>query len=38
MCPNTELFLELYLFSPNTGKYGQEITPDLDAFHAVSRA
>ena len=23
------------LFSPNTGKYGPEITPYLDTFHAV---
>ena len=23
------------VFSPNTGKYGQEITPYLDTFHAV---
>ena len=26
----------LSLFSPNTGKYGPEITPYLDTFHAVS--
>ena len=23
------------VFSPNTGKYGPEITPDLDTFQAV---
>ena len=23
------------VFSPNTGKYGPEITPYLDTFHAV---
>ena len=23
------------VFSPNTGKYGREITPYLDTFHAV---
>ena len=40
-CPNTELFLVrifLYsdwMFSPNTKKYGPEITPYLDTFHAV---
>ena len=25
-----------HVFSPNTGKCGPEITPDLDTFHAVS--
>ena len=25
------------VFSPNTGKYGPEITPYLDTFHAVTR-
>ena len=25
------------VFSPNTGKYGPEITPYLDTFHAVLR-
>ena len=25
----------LSVFSPNAGKYGPEITPDLDTFHAV---
>ena len=25
----------LSVFSPNTGKYGPEITPYLDTFHAV---
>ena len=40
-CPNTELFqvriftLYLSVFRPNTGKYGPEITPYLDTFHAV---
>ena len=24
------------VFSPNTGKYGPEITPHLDTFHAVN--
>ena len=24
------------VFSPNTGKYGPEITPYLDTFHAVN--
>ena len=23
------------VFRPNTGKYGPEITPDLDTYHAV---
>ena len=27
--------LLISLFSPNTGKYGPEITPYLDTFHAV---
>ena len=27
----------LSVFSPNAGKYGPEITPYLDTFHAVSR-
>ena len=26
----------LSVFSPNTGKYGPEITPDLDTFHVVN--
>ena len=26
---------EIYIFSPNTGKYGPGITPYLDTFHAV---
>ena len=42
-CPNTELFLVrsflytpyLSVFSPNTGKYGPEITPYLHTFHVV---
>ena len=35
--PNTELFSGTYfaVFSPNTGKYGLEITPYLNTFHAV---
>ena len=28
----------LSVFSPNTGKYGPEITPYLDNFHAVAYA
>ena len=28
-------FLDLSLFSPNTGKYGPEKTPDMDTFHVV---
>ena len=32
-CPNTAFFL--VVFSPNTGKYGQEKTPYLDTFHTV---
>ena len=32
---NTERYLYLSVFSPNTGKYGPEITPYLDTFHAV---
>ena len=32
-CPNTELFL--VRIQPNTGKYGPEITPHFDTFHAV---
>ena len=41
-CPNTEFFLVhiflywgIYVFSPNTAKYGPEITLYLDTFHAV---
>ena len=26
---------EIYIFSPNIGKYGPEKTPYLDTFHAV---
>ena len=38
-CPNTELFLVYFpVFGPNTGKYGPEITPYLDTFHAVVEA
>ena len=32
---NTEIHKNLSVFSPNTGKYGPEITPYLDTFHAV---
>ena len=28
--------IHLSVFSPNTGKYGPEITPYLDTFHAVN--
>ena len=43
MCSNMELFLvRIFLYSdwipvlsPNTGKYGPEINPYLDTFHAV---
>ena len=31
---NTEIY-EVSIFNPNTGKYGPEITPYLDTFHAV---
>ena len=40
-CPNTGLFLvRIFLYwgwkySPNTGKYGPEITPYLDTFHLM---
>ena len=43
-CINTEFFsspyfpvygLTVFVFSPNTGKYGPEKTPYLDTFHAV---
>ena len=36
-CSNTGLFLVcmFLLFNPNTGKYGPEITPNFDTFHAV---
>ena len=30
------IFLYSAVLSPNTGKYGTEITPYLDTFHAVS--
>ena len=30
------LELEIFVFSPNTGKYGTEITPYLNTFHEVS--
>ena len=38
--PNLDPFsipdsLKYFRFSPNTGKYGPEITPYLDTFHAV---
>ena len=32
-CIRTEQYLSV--FSPNAGKYGREITPYLDTFHAV---
>ena len=32
----TELRRFIPVFSPNTGKYGPEITPYLDTFHAVN--
>ena len=32
---NTEIYEQVFIFSPNTGKYGPEITPYLDTFHAV---
>ena len=40
MCPpgyhhNGSVAEYLSVFSPNTGKYGPEITPYLDTFHAV---
>ena len=38
-CPNAELFLVrifLSVFSPNTRKYGPEITPYFDTFHVVT--
>ena len=28
--------VNLHIFSQNTGKYGPEITPYLDTFHAVT--
>ena len=28
---------KISVFSPNTGKYGPEISPYLDTFHAVQR-
>ena len=34
--PAFGLNAEIYsIFSPNTGKYGPEITPYLDTFHTV---
>ena len=43
-CPNMELFLvrifltQIYsVFNSTTEKYGPEITPHLDTFHAVSK-
>ena len=34
----TKRFTEkIFLFSPNTGKYGLEKTPYLDIFHAVGK-
>ena len=34
---NSEIYSEIFIFSPNTGKCGPEITPYLDTFHAVLR-
>ena len=30
------VYFKISVFSPNAGKYGPEITPYLDTFHAVS--
>ena len=30
-----QILKEISVFSPNTGKYGPEKTPQLDTFHAV---
>ena len=37
-CPKYRVISGPYfpVFSPNTGKYGPEITPYSDTFHAVS--
>ena len=37
-CPNMEFFSVTYfpVFGLNTGKYGREITPYLETFHAVN--
>ena len=35
-CPNTELFLVRIEYGEIRSKYGPEITPYLDIFHAVS--
>ena len=32
---NTKIYGVNLVFRPNTGKYGLEITPCLDSFHAV---
>ena len=32
---NTEIYSVNLVCNPNTGKYGPEITPYLDTFHAV---
>ena len=31
---NTEI-ISIFIFNPNTGKYGPKITPYSDIFHAV---
>ena len=40
-CIRTEIqerfTIEISVLSPNTGKYGLEITPYLDTFHTVKR-
>ena len=36
MVNRTEYGEYLFVFSPNTGKYGPEKTPHLDTFHAVT--
>ena len=36
MVNRTEYREYLFVFSPNTGKYGPEKTPHLDTFHAVT--
>ena len=35
-CIRTEYGDLLFVFSPNTGKYGPEYTPYLDTFHVVN--
>ena len=35
-CSSTEyLLVRIFVFSPNTGKYGPKNTPYMDTFHAV---